>query len=352
MKHAWILIALTTCLRPSEDHAQYDREVGRAELPTTLLFEEGGLAAVRHLGPEEGSLWAASPILHLRVRAAGSFRLTVHNVLPDSVAVLDDGRVLTREPDTRPTVATFILALSGTERTLRLAPPDADVPGTYRVAVLSDVQEAIGDVRDIYDRMRADPEIRFVLSTGDLTQNGGRSQLLQFQEELEHLPVPLYSTVGNHEVPGPDGWHDLFGPFSSFFRYRGVAFSLVDSSNATIDPSVLEDRLQPWIDAHADAPHLFLTHVPIFDASGLRSGAFRSRNEAARLVQRLAAGDVDALFFGHVHSYYAYSLGGIDTYISGGGGAIEEQLDGIARHYLTVDLDPMGVQSVGLVRIE
>ncbi len=353
MKQTWMLIALLamSCLRPSEDHARFDREVGRSELPTTSVVEEDGLAAVRVLSETEATLWAASPVLHLQVRASGMFRLTVRNVLSDAVAVLADGTQIEREPDTIPTVATFVLDLDG-EQTIRVAPTDAEDLGAYRVAVLSDVQEAIGEVQDIYDQMRADPEIRFVISTGDLTESGTRGQLERFQRELESLPFPLYSTVGNHEVPGPEAWHDLFGPFSSFFRYRGVAYSLVDSSNATIDPSVLDDRLQPWIDAHEGTPHLFLTHVPIFDASGLRSGAFRSRNEAARLVQRLAAGDVDALFFGHVHSYYAYSLGGIDTYISGGGGAIQERLDGIERHYLTVDLDPEGIQSVGLVRID
>ncbi|HJK92843.1 MAG TPA: metallophosphoesterase, partial [Polyangiaceae bacterium LLY-WYZ-15_(1-7)] len=327
---ALLLLALACTLRPAEDHVRLDERVGRAETPDTLVLEEDGLAAIREATPRGARLWAASPVLHLRLRTAGGpFELVVRNTLRDATLTLDDGTVIEREPGGLPTEARFVLDLpAGVERTARLAPPDADAAGSFHVAVLSDVQDAIGEVQDIYERMRADPSLRFVVSTGDLTDSGTRAQLVRFQEELETLPIPLYSTVGNHEVPGPEAWHDLFGPFNAFFRFRGVAFSLVDSSTATVDPALRRERLRPWLEAHRDAPHLFLTHVPILDASGLRSGAFRSRNEAASLLQELADAEVDALFFGHVHSYYAYSLAGIESYIAGGGGAIEEELDG------------------------
>ena len=133
--------------------------------------------------------------------------------------------------------------------------------------------------------------------------------------------MPFFTTAGNHEVPGAENWHATFGPFSTFFVQHGVAVSLVDSSNATIDPDLYERTLD-FAERHRGAPHLWLTHVPLLDASGVRSGAFRSRNEAARVLQMLAERDVDALFFGHVHSYYAYELAGVPAYISGGGGAV------------------------------
>ncbi len=217
--------------------------------------------------------------------------------------------------------------------------------------MLSDIQGGVGIVGDVFERMNADPTIRFVVSTGDLTDVGSWEELERFQRELEALRVPFYSTVGNHEVPGPENWHALFGPFSSFFRYRGVAYSLVDSSNATIDPT-LRETLDAWIAAHVGQTHLFVTHIPLLDVAGLRSGAFRSRNEAASVLEGLAAGDVDALFFGHVHSYYAYELAGVPTYISGGGLAPGERFDGLERHYLTVDLSALGIESVDLVRVD
>ena len=74
----------------------------------------------------------------------------------------------------------------------------------------------------------------------------------------------------------------------------------------------------------------------------MRNGAFANRAEAHKLLADLAAANVDVTLYGHVHSYYAYSNAGIPAYISGGGGAIPERMDGIGRHYLTFDIDPVG----------
>ena len=136
------------------------------------------------------------------------------------------------------------------------------------------------------------------------------------------------------------------------FRFKGVAFSLVDSGNATIDPDVYE-RLDGWLGAARDDVHVVLTHYPPLDPVGLRGGGFRSRREGAKLVQRLAEGRADALFLGHIHSYYAFSVAGLPTFISGGGGAIQERLDGIERHYLKLEVRPgVRIESVAIVRIE
>jgi hypothetical protein len=54
-----------------------------------------------------------------------------------------------------------------------------------------------------------------------------------------------------------------------------------------------------------------------------------------------------------VHSYYAFSNAGIAAHITGGGGAIPERLDGIGRHFLTVDVDPdTQLFQVGIVRVD
>jgi hypothetical protein len=93
--------------------------------------------------------------------------------------------------------------------------------------------------------------------------------------------------------------------------------------------------------------------VPPLDPAGLRGGAFRSRGEAGKLLQKLGNGQVDALFLGHIHSYYAFSAAGVPSFISGGGGAIPETLDGIDRHYLRVRASPeRGIEDVAIVRVD
>jgi 3',5'-cyclic AMP phosphodiesterase CpdA len=236
---------------------------------------------------------------------------------------------------------------------LTLTPPDADAAQPFVFAVLSDVQRAVDDVDEVFARMNEDPELRFVVSTGDLVNTGTRSELERFQRELGGLDIPLYSTVGNHEMGAPARhWHELFGPFNVHFQYRGATFSLVDSGNATIDPTVY-GWLDDWLAGARRRVHVVLTHFPPLDPIGGRGGGFRSRKEAAKFVQKLGEGSVDALFLGHIHSYYAFSSAGIPTYISGGGGAIEERLDGIARHYLRVRVDPeQRIEDVAIVRVD
>jgi predicted phosphodiesterase len=236
---------------------------------------------------------------------------------------------------------------------LRLAPPDADEHAPFVFAVLSDVQRAVGEVNEIFARMNEDLELRFVVSTGDLVNTGTRAELERFQRELALLEIPLFSTVGNHEMGAPPRhWHELFGPFNVHFGFRGVSFSLVDSGNATIDPEVY-GWLDGWLAEARAGVHVVLTHVPPLDPVGLRGGGFRSRKEAAKLITALGQGAVDVLFLGHIHSYYAFSNAGVPTYLSGGGGAIQERLDGIERHYLRVGVDPSrGIQDVAIVRVD
>jgi 3',5'-cyclic AMP phosphodiesterase CpdA len=221
--------------------------------------------------------------------------------------------------------------------TLRVAPPDADLIGPFSFAVLADVQEAIDEVQDIYRLMAADPTIRFVVFNGDLTRWGNTEELERFQRELQSLPVPLFATLGNHELgSSPPAFHTLFGRGSFRYVYRGVQFTMLDSASATIAP-LTYSRLEGWLAEGRDRVHVVGMHIPPIDPVGTRNGAFASRAEAARLLAMLAGGGVDLTLYGHIHSYYSFWNAGIPAYISGGGGAIPERFDGIGRHFLVVD---------------
>jgi 3',5'-cyclic AMP phosphodiesterase CpdA len=237
--------------------------------------------------------------------------------------------------------------------TLRVAPVDAETPGLVRFAVLADVQEAIGEVQDIYRRMAAEAGVRFVVFDGDLTQRGTSDQLQRFQRELRSLPVPMFATLGNHELGnGPPTFHALFGRGSFRYVFRGVQFTMLDSASATIAP-LTYTRLEGWLAEGRDRVHVVGMHIPPIDPVGTRNGAFASRAEAARLLAMLAAGGVDLTLYGHIHSYYSFWNAGIPAYISGGGGAIPERFDGIGRHFLVVDADPAEKEvKVRVVRVD
>jgi predicted phosphodiesterase len=355
------LLPLAGCVRPAEGRAVKDLEIGRAEGGGLTVVVEDGLAAVR--GVESGALtlWGNAPAFQVRATAAADasewWTLVVRNAMPDAVLTAQvEGEPLELEagPSVVPTMKTWRVRLRpGREARLMVAPPDWDQARPFRFAALADVQEALPRVEDIYRRINEDPSLRFIFFSGDLTESGSREQLEEFQQRLETSRIPLFATLGNHEVfTGDVAYQELVGRASQHFTYGGVHFSFVDTANGTVDP-VVEERFDGWMEASRDSVHVVGMHIAPIDPIGVRNGSFSSRNEAAALIGKMARGGVDLTLYGHVHSFYSFSNAGIPAFISGGGGAIPETFDGVGRHYLAVDVDPeAGVQEVAVVRVD
>jgi 3',5'-cyclic-AMP phosphodiesterase len=219
---------------------------------------------------------------------------------------------------------------------------------------MADIQTAMPTVDEVFTRISAEPDVRFVISMGDITDRARDDEYELFERQLAFLDVPYYTTLGNHELwADPARYRDRYGRASFQFVFKDVAFTFADSGNAGLDPLVY-DWLDDWLDRGRDRVHLFLTHFPLIDPIGVREGSFRSRREAHLLLSRLASAKVDLTLYGHIHSYYAYDNAGIPAFISGGGGADPERWDGIHRHFLVIDLDPEAnrVGSVGVVRVD
>jgi hypothetical protein len=286
--------------------------------------------------------------------APRSLRLAVWNALPDvTVTSSDPGVRIESEPSELSTRHAFRVELPSGTSHLRVAPPDADTRGPLRFAVMSDVQEAIASVGDIYARVNAEPGVRFLLGAGDLTQRGYEEQLARFENELRALDVPYFTTLGNHELgESLPRYHSWYGRGNFQFVFRGTTFTLLDSASATLDP-IVYDWLDGWLARGLGGVHVVAMHVPPLDPTGVRNGAFASRAEAAKVLSLLATGRVDLTLYGHVHSFYAFENAGIPAYISGGGGAIPERFDDMGRHFLVVDADPDGgIQGVRVVRVD
>jgi 3',5'-cyclic-AMP phosphodiesterase len=345
------------CLEVAEDRARGEEEIGHARSEVAEVRVEDGLGSVQRLDGEGLALWGSAPSLTIHLTfAAGAparFTLAIDNALPDAVlsglpgAVPSDGAVATEKR------WSFAPPAAGGELVFTVAPPDAVMPGTFRFAVLADVQEAIGRVQDVYARINDDPRIRFLVFDGDLTTLGSVAQLQRFQRECKSLRVPIFATLGNHELGSPGlPFHALFGRGSFRYLFRGVQFTMLDSASATIAPTTYT-RLQGWLDEGQSRLHVVGMHIPPIDPVGTRNGAFASRAEGARLLAMLARGGVDLTLYGHIHSYYSFWNAGMPAFISGGGGAIPERFDGIGRHFLVIDADPAaGVFQTHVVRVD
>jgi 3',5'-cyclic-AMP phosphodiesterase len=364
LKKALYLVAAAlwaaSCLRPSEDRAERDLEVGQAERQALSVSVKDGLAVVRALGDDSLVLWGSAPSFEVTLSAAKARTLTleIQNCMSDvELDSLSAAAALTPlESDGVATRKRWQVELPAGETRLGLAAPDAQANESFRFALLSDVQEAIVDVADVFDAINEshhDRPLRFLLGAGDLTERGSRAELERYQRELLRLKIPYFTTLGNHELgQSPDLFHEYFGRGSFQFLFHGVYFTLLDSASASLDPLVY-DWLDDWLSRAQRDVHIVAMHIPPIDPIGVRNGSWGSRNEAAKLLARLAKGRVDLTLYGHVHSYYEFDNAGIQAYISGGGGAIPERFDRIGRHFMVFTADPReGITDTAVVRVD
>jgi 3',5'-cyclic-AMP phosphodiesterase len=347
-------LCLSACLDVAEERARIDARVGRADSAGLAVRVADGAAAVRELSAESLQLWAAAPTLEIRVQAESArvVSVRIENAMPGGALVAESLDVTETRRDIRTDVR-YSVSLPAGETVLRFSEPDADVVEPYRYAVFADVQEAIDTVQDIYMRMNETPGLRFVLMSGDLTQQGTPSELQRFQRELRGLELPCYSTLGNHELgAADDNYARYFGRGSQHFVFKGAHFTLLDDASAIIAPQVY-DWLDGWLRDGREAFHSVYMHLPPLDTGGVRNGAMASRAEADLVLSKLARAGVDLTIYGHVHTYDAFTNAGIPAFITGGGGAIPERFDHIGRHFLVVDIDPTSQQlATSIVHID
>ncbi|MEI9950136.1 MAG: metallophosphoesterase [Pseudomonadota bacterium] len=353
----WLsLFVALGCTRPAEERTRRDLDVGQAQSTALDVEVASGLAAVRGLTHARLALWLSAPSVQvsLVVRETLSLELYVENAMAAlELSDLDTGRVLPLTSGAGATKKSWLLRLTPGAWNFRLAAPDTAKNGQFHFALLSDVQEAIDRVQDVYRLINAEPDLDFLLGAGDLTEDGEVDELERFQRELATLDVPYYTTLGNHELgERPPAYQDWFGRANFQFVHRGVYFTLLDSASATIDP-LADDWLDGWLANGRRSVHVVAMHIPPFDPVGTRNAGFASRGEAAALVGKLAEAGVDLTLYGHIHAYYSFQNAGIPAFISGGGGATPERADDVGRHFMVFELDAtLGIVSSKVVRID
>ncbi len=342
------IIMLSGCLDVGEQRAKRDLEIGQLNSEFLSVSVDDGLGRIKSHTKLGLQLWAQAPQLsgEIKIKETGRFVFDLNNAMLDAdLKVNDSGAAIVTEvvpiENGRPTQKRWAFDVQAGKTYIFTVESTQSSNDPWRFIAFADVQRRIDGVQDLFAPMALDETVRFALISGDLTSQGTVEELTRFQSELLALPFPCFATLGNHELgSGETTFHDFFGRGNFSFEYGGARFTLLDSASATIAEPVWE-WLDRWVERGKDKAHLVMMHIPPLDVSGHRNGAFASRLEANTFLNLLERGKVDITIYGHVHTFAAYSNAGIPAYITGGGGAIPMRLDGIGRHFLKVDVDPL-----------
>ncbi len=332
---------LAGCLHPADERARRDfEEVGRASVAgVEVTIDPGAVTDVTEGSSIRLVMRASAPVAMISLDGAdpgASFEIRIENVTADAVVT---GTGLDAVAAPSPLIRTVTATAPAV---IRVAPEDAGVPRRIRFGYVSDLHVRTDNVAAMAEAIVDDPTIELVLSGGDLVDSGAdRGQWDAMMQALAALPVPFYSTIGNHEVNWDDGaeYHRRLGRASYAFDHHGVRFVLVDGANATLAPRVFRFADEALADGGADV-RVFVTHVPLLDSSGLRNAGFSSRLEAEKILAMLVRNQVDLTLYGHVHALETFENAGIPAYIGGGGGGHDNVFDDVDHYFLVFTVDP------------
>ncbi|MDR3343729.1 MAG: metallophosphoesterase [Treponema sp.] len=158
-----------------------------------------------------------------------------------------------------------------------------------------------------------DPDVKFVVITGDVTQSGLREEVARFIEITQTVGVPCYPMLGNHDVYFGNWsvWKELIG--SSCYRIdtpeSSTTLFILDSANASFGNTQLE-----WLEKELKTAnsHVFVfTHTNLFVEGMGDLQQLTDVRERARIMS-LLEGHCDALFTGHVHKRIIKNFGGVE----------------------------------------
>lgn len=173
----------------------------------------------------------------------------------------------------------------------------------------------------------------FVLHSGDSVAHGTNAEWDDFAKLRAKLKLPIVFVRGNHELraaAGAENFSRRVGETDWSFDFRGCRFVGIDNSAGKF-PQASRDFLRLYLGLNAKGQtteftpeHTFVMfHMPLAIGRWKAHCMFEDKDGAGggEVLEMLKAGQVDAMYLGHIHLYDTMEIEGIPFYISGGGGA-------------------------------
>ena len=187
-------------------------------------------------------------------------------------------------------------------------------------ALLTDLHISTSNPRPMEDLQRSiedinkNPNIEFVVVTGDLTESGDRASIEAVKAALDGLKVPFYAASGNHETTwsesGVMDFTRVFGDSRFAFSHDGKYFigfnsgpviRMADGHVAPQDIAWLKHNLDS-VSAAGETPIFVFTHYP------LRNGDVDNWYDVTDVLRQH---NVQCVMGGHYHRNLLFDCDGI-----------------------------------------
>lgn len=298
-------------------------------------------------------LRSLSPSVQIKIKGgsqAKPYQIRLENVNPSKIEVKNTDSFQNVEAHT---VLLLVNLSSGQEKTIQVSLKEEPNP---EFVILGDNRNGYQTFSQIIDQINAISPV-FTIDNGDLVYGGEPNKYRLFYETVSKLQVPLYTTLGNHDIRenGRGIYTKLFGPAYYSFDYQNTHFAFLDSSRGWTEKRAIPEEQYQWLEKDlekAQGKRIFvITHIPPTDPrtktepnpypqmpesqkAGLiqqemskLSGtsnldhAFKDKEEAKRFEGLMTKYKVDTVFLSHIHAYFSFVKGDVRYIISGGAGA-------------------------------
>ncbi len=292
-----------------------------------------------------------TPTITIKSGNEKSYRLRLENISPSKIETGDGiGNLKVIDPHT----ISFTVDLKANQvKTIKFTLRPG---GNPEVVILGDNRNGYGTFSQIINQVNGiNPA--FVIDNGDLVYGGEPNRYRLFYETVSKLQVPLYTTLGNHDIRenGREIYTQLFGPPYYSFDYLNNHYVFLDSSRGWTEKRAIPDEEYQWLETdlqHAQGKRIFvISHIPPTDPrsntapntypdltqtqktsflqnemnklSGTSNidHAYNDKEEAKRFESLMTKYKVDTVYLSHIHSFFSFVKDNVRYIITGGSGA-------------------------------
>ena len=294
--------------------------------PTSSIFPfhvDGGTLLEFDSELHTGTIWGQGFTITLNQKSITPtplFTITLFNF--PTVNIVISGLLSTESYIILSETSCILKVMSSSEnRSVIISAPNTDET-SFKFLTIGDTQGFTPLFTDMLDHPLTS-QSKFILHAGDITPSGSRTSLEIFNNISKESSIPIYTTVGNHDIKennNTSNYEQYFGNSEYFFNFSNVLFISLNSSTGIFSESSIQFLIH-ILDTFPTNPKILFTHIPSFDPRPGENHSLLNSSQAAQVLSLISDKNVKAVISGHIHLFNHTIVNDTHFITTGGGGA-------------------------------